>query len=662
MSNNKKSLVIASILIISVIVIAFAGMAITKTGPFDSGSSIGIQVVDDYGFPMVNASVQGMIEIPPSEGNGTAFLFAGVTNSGGMYSVKNMSPVHEMASRWISYNARHNNAFQPYIIVFLTYKVNNATYTQQTSIRLTPEALLHGESYHAYIHAGKGFGHRLIPDKMVKVHPLDLKADGISGSSENMIPDANLNNPPPSRLNGNNIFEIWYQTNATLVHGNNSSPLKIPLAQGETYGAGSVEAGEVLYAESKTTDVMGQIINPYSSSNVQISVGTSNGVNTGAYTIAIDQYSGVTNPNGYGWSYAYIRGNLTVANYELYEIHYNPVTRQSYYVPTGEFQTDIAITQIVHNASSIMGGLGKTQPTYYPEQQPYITLKYHNNSWPVTGDSGVYEISAWLIYNHITNYAALAGIGIGAGAMVLGVATLGIGDAAAVAATVGGIALSALGDTLAFIQWGSQDMDYAVSWIEYSSASSNPPELYIGYTSQDLEVDGASIQVPTVFAYVYAQPDSPSSGGGCVLTGTNITLADGSSIMVQNLHPGMKTLSYDVQTGKLMETTVTSVIENNVSMITSINNGELFVSGMEDQPIFVKLPNGTEEWLTVGQLTTSMELFNPLNNNWTQITNLTILFGNFTVYDIHTARNFNNNGSVRSDYIANGFLLDKKLA
>lgn len=49
---------------------AFIGMPITRTGPFDSASSIGIQVYDGNGLPLVNASIQGIMYKPPDIGPG----------------------------------------------------------------------------------------------------------------------------------------------------------------------------------------------------------------------------------------------------------------------------------------------------------------------------------------------------------------------------------------------------------------------------------------------------------------------------------------------------------------------------------------------------------------------------------------------------------------
>lgn len=95
-------------------------------------------------------------------------------------------------------------------------------------------------------------------------------------------------------------------------------------------------------------------------------------------------------------------------------------------------------------------------------------------------------------------------------------------------------------------------------------------------------------------------------------------------------------------------------------MVMEVNGGEICISGMYDQPVFVKLQHGTEEWLTIGQLSYGMELYNPMNNSWTNVSGISLRFGNFTVYDVQTGQMFHIGMSVRSDYMANGFLVDRK--
>lgn len=88
----------------------------------------------------------------------------------------------------------------------------------------------------------------------------------------------------------------------------------------------------------------------------------------------------------------------------------------------------------------------------------------------------------------------------------------------------------------------------------------------------------------------------------------------------------------------------------------------LYVSGMADQPIYALLPNGTAQWIMVGQLNRSDFIFNPINGTWIHVFSLKIDYGNFTVYEINGDKTFYQDGHSRFTYIANGVLLDKKLA
>lgn len=85
---------------------------------------------------------------------------------------------------------------------------------------------------------------------------------------------------------------------------------------------------------------------------------------------------------------------------------------------------------------------------------------------------------------------------------------------------------------------------------------------------------------------------------------------------------------------------------------------------MSDQPVYVELPNGTTEWTVIGNLIYNMKLYNPLKNTWTQISSIMLLTGHFSVFDVITSKQILSNGHTRifNDYIANGVLLDKKLA
>ncbi|MHB1492319.1 MAG: hypothetical protein ACYCSG_00290 [Thermoplasmataceae archaeon] len=85
------------------------------------------------------------------------------------------------------------------------------------------------------------------------------------------------------------------------------------------------------------------------------------------------------------------------------------------------------------------------------------------------------------------------------------------------------------------------------------------------------------------------------------------------------------------------------------------------VSGPNVQPVYVKTALGKNEWIFLGQITKGMSLYNPQNNTWVKVTNITIVIGHFTVYEVVGSKEFWAQGHKRSDYIANGILVDRKI-
>ena len=130
---------------------------------------------------------------------------------------------------------------------------------------------------------------------------------------------------------------------------------------------------------------------------------------------------------------------------------------------------------------------------------------------------------------------------------------------------------------------------------------------------------------------------------------------------VQDLKIGERVLSYDPITAKFFENKVTNIGVTNTSSILNIDNGLLYVSGLRDQPIYAQLPNGTAEWIMVGNLTTFDHILNPLDGSWVPVSSIQTLTGNFTVYEINGKKMFYQDGHMRFTYLANGILLDKKM-
>ena len=198
----------------------------------------------------------------------------------------------------------------------------------------------------------------------------------------------------------------------------------------------------------------------------------------------------------------------------------------------------------------------------------------------------------------------------------------------------------------------------ANSWVNVSISAGS-----YSYTVQSADV-GSGTSFTMTFSYTTKSTSGGGGGGGgggCVLYGTNITLANGLTTQVQNLYKGEKILSYNTHTHRLFKDKVKQIIiTNNVTSVIRIDNF-ISLSGPNVQPVYVKTAHGRNEWIFLGQITKGMSLYNPQNNTWVKVTNITIVIGHFTVYEVVGSKEFWAQGHRRSDYIANGILVDRKL-
>ena len=145
-------------------------------------------------------------------------------------------------------------------------------------------------------------------------------------------------------------------------------------------------------------------------------------------------------------------------------------------------------------------------------------------------------------------------------------------------------------------------------------------------------------------------PSGGGGGGGCVAFGTLISTPTGSHL-IQSLRVGETVVGFNLSSGKLVNLTLTGLNSTISRPLVSINNGSLILTAT-DQPVYVW--NLTfEGWvLNPENLTAGDYLFSPLNGTWTPIYSVQVLHHPTRVYDVVT--------SGVNDFIANGFLLDKK--
>jgi hypothetical protein len=415
----------------------------------------------------------------------------------------------------------------------------------------------------------------------------------------------------------------------------------IPVAFAYIYG----DASAYVQADATTTlnYNVGFALNPGNTSSAQYNAGGSGYSTSSGSVYSFNTGESVYSSNTNSTGYVYINAQVEGANYSLWYV-------DSYgEYPMNEYFYDVGIVNVQISGSNIQGS------AQYGTTTPISNIEGFN-SWhqQTSGQAGLgignfgpqyYEISSQtLVEQYTSTDSSWINFGIGLGAILL-----------AFTAPPVGVALAVVGSLFGTLQ------SYARGFVEYDAPTNYDINTYVILSgSQYYLTNGYTGSVPMLGVEVYAYQVSSGSGG--VLQGTMITLSNGTQIPVQDLKPGMKTLSYDTINGSLINSTVSNVTETNVSNVLELNH-QIYISGMGDQPVFVKLANGSMEWLVLGKVSYGMSIFDPLNNTWIPVTSITLHNGHYAVYDVVTARQLTNGGHtiVFNDYIANGVLLDKKI-
>jgi RHS repeat-associated protein len=146
-------------------------------------------------------------------------------------------------------------------------------------------------------------------------------------------------------------------------------------------------------------------------------------------------------------------------------------------------------------------------------------------------------------------------------------------------------------------------------------------------------------------------PCGSGGGGGSVAAGTLITMADGSSLPVQNLQPGMEVVSYNVTTGFFAISKITRMVTvntNDMLVIRTADGQPLRTDNATIQNLWVKQADGNVGWLSVTRLRVGDSLYLAQAHQWTLVTSIKDTPGNFVMYDIYN--------TAPGDYLANGYL------
>lgn len=175
------------------------------------------------------------------------------------------------------------------------------------------------------------------------------------------------------------------------------------------------------------------------------------------------------------------------------------------------------------------------------------------------------------------------------------------------------------------------------------------------YTIIVTGTSGSLTHTVPVSVYVGVPPWDPvcgSPGGGSVMAGTMITMADGSTVPVQSLKVGMEVLSYDMTTQQFVHTKITrfvTVTVHNEMVIRTVDGRSLTTDQNPAQKLYVMFPNGTWTLLPVTELNVGYRLFDPTGQTWIPITHIHYKnHGTYVMYDIYP--------TAPGNYIANGYL------
>lgn len=141
---------------------------------------------------------------------------------------------------------------------------------------------------------------------------------------------------------------------------------------------------------------------------------------------------------------------------------------------------------------------------------------------------------------------------------------------------------------------------------------------------------------------------STSPGGGCFLAGTKITLTNNRYKAIQDLKPGDKVLSFNLDTKQIVEETVGELIIHKKN-----SDGYLLINNkLKVTPNHPMYNLGEKKWVRADALKIGDQL---LNNQAEKVVIMSILKkeGTNTVYNLHI------NGK-NHNYFADGFLVHNK--
>jgi hypothetical protein len=296
---NKKKWGIS---IAVVVMLVFSAFGIYTYNSFFDPQTITVYVTDQNNMQLSNVSVQGVMPVPPTMGNGLETVFFGTTDQYGICTITNFSMIDMVAHAWRSYQGNIEfNASSPNILLFMTYQNNKGVFLTSGSVSLSSNNLLNGKSFNGQFKINTSAN----PD-----FPNINLSNAVKG------PSPLLGTPLPQYYHIGDAF-YWTLVNHTIWPSQNSTG-KIPIGWITVQGTGPVNCTLA--------------ISLFSQSNEYVNVGIATDVNVPGATVGYktggsiwqtnQSYAGGANTptvNPGNSVYLYIVGQLEGGLYQLVE-------------------------------------------------------------------------------------------------------------------------------------------------------------------------------------------------------------------------------------------------------------------------------------------------------------------------------------------------------
>lgn len=435
--------------------------------------SISVNVVNQDGVPIHNASVQGMMIRPKSSGGGFVTVFKGMTNSRGVFSTTGISGITSVLSMWEKAIGPSVKASSPDVLLFITYSSSKGIYFRQSSLSLPSDATIYSS-----VISGRSLSSSV---------SLDLAA------TPSLSYPSGLPEPPGTGT------EFWAQVNCEAT-----GTIQIPLSW-ITTSSNTVGCVDTIFSSTQST-----------SFNVGLDLGTgSNGIQTSSgfqiggtiwSNTADFGYSSQLVSNG-GSAYVYMCAQAAGALFREYRLipHGGVVLTDNYQYDTGIINPS---TTNEGNVYAISGGHANGNPPYISEIDKNFSYRLYSSTAKGTGD---YQNPSYSIYsnNFVSAFAnsdtQWMSVGIDVGAILMAVLDLSEPEV--------GIPISILLSITGSVASSSTAVSLSYSHYDASSDYLIYLEVMVGNTQYSL--NGGSGNIPLFGIHLSAVYYNPAPHCNC---------------------------------------------------------------------------------------------------------------------------------------------------